>query len=167
MLENLKKSIEELQNLKEFKDFKKKNSDAYLASCVMIIDEKKVGDWQVDFYIPKKHKLMTFLLKEPVECKGEDNIFQKEKTPIKELKLENIGINIEKALDILEDLRKKSYKGDFPNKTIAVLQIVDDKPVWNLTLLTTTLKVLNVKLDAVTGKIISEKIENFLQFKAS
>lgn len=167
MIAELKKAVKDVQKVKEFKDFKKKNPKAYLASCVVIVDGKKVGDWQIDFYQPSKHKMATFIVKDVVEFKGEDNIFQKEKAEVKELKLDDVKVGFDKMLKLLEDFRKKNYSGDFPNKTIIVLQTIEDYPVWNLTLLTATLKVLNVKLSAVDGKVISDHIENFLSFKAS
>lgn len=167
MVAELKRALKNLQKVKEFKDFKKKNPKAYLASCVVVIDDKKVGDWQIDFYLPKKHKMATFVVKDIVEFKGEDDIFQKEKAEVKGLRLDDVKIGFDKMLKLLEGFRKKDYSGDFPNKTIAVLQTIEDYPVWNLTLLTATLKVLNVKINAVDGKVISDNIENFLSFKAS
>lgn len=167
MTEELKKAIKELQKFKAFKEFKKKNPRAYLASCVTIIDGKNIGDWQLDYYQPKKHKMTTFIIKDKIELKGEDDIFQKEKKEIKELHLKGMKISLEKALEILEGLRKKKYEGDSPNKIIAVLQMLEDKAVWNLTLLTTTLKILNVKLSAGNGTVLEEKIENVFSLKAS
>jgi len=167
MIEKLKEGLKELKDTKEFKDFKKKNPKSYLASCVMILDEKKKGDWQVSYYQPEKHKITTFLLRNPIELKGEDDIFQKVKTKVKELKLEKVKVNLDKMIKIIEDFRKKKYPGDFPNKIIAVLQKSDDKTVWNITHLTSTLKIWNIKLDAEKGKIIEEKVENVFSLKAS
>lgn len=167
MKENLIKAVKALQKIKIFKEFKKKNPKAYLASCVTIIDGKNIGDWQLDYYQPEKHKMTTFILKDKVELKGEDDIFQKEKKEIKELHLKNMKISLEKVLEILEGLRKEKYGGDFPNKIIAVLQMLGNKAVWNLTLLTTTLKILNVKLNAGNGTVLEERIENVFSLKAS
>ena len=167
MVEKLKKFVKELQNIKEFKDFKKKNPKAYLASCIVIINDKQVGDWQVDYYQPKNNKMTTFIIKNKIELKGEDDIFQKEKTEVKELKLENVKVNLDKMLKLIEDLRKKNHPGDFPNKIIVVLQNLNDKVVWNITHLTSTLKIWNIKLDAENGKLIEEKMENVFSLKAS
>lgn len=98
---------------------------------------------------------------------NEQDIFQKEKSEVKELFFKDVKINLEKALLLLEKLRKKKYAGDFPGKVIAVLQVGEDKTVWNLTMMTATLKVLNVKLKASDGKVISDSIESFMSFKAS
>jgi len=167
MVEKLKTAIKELQKIKEFKDFKKKNPKAYLASCVVIVDGKNVGDWQVDFYIPKKHKMATFVLKDKVELKGEDDIFQKEKAEVEELELSSVKIDLNKMLKLLEDLRKEKYPGDFPNKIIVVLQKFKNNMIWNVTCLTTTLKILNVKFDAKGGNVLEDKIENVFSLKAS
>ena len=167
MVDKLKKAIKDLQNVKEFKDFKKKNPKAYLASCVVIIDGKNVGDWQVAYYQPKNNKMTTFVIKDKVEVKGEDDIFQKEKVEIKELKLNGIKLSLNEMLKQIEDLRKKNHPGDFPNKIIVVLQNLDNRIIWNVTHLTSTLKIWNIKLDAKTDELIEEKIENVLSFKSS
>lgn len=167
MVEKLKKAIKGLQKNKEFKEFKKKNPKAYLASYVVIIDGKKVGDWQIDFYQPGKHKMTTFILKEVIELKGEDDIFQKEKAEVKELKLNEVKINLNDMLKLVEEFRKEKYPGEFPDKIVAVLQNLNEKVVWNVTCLTATLKILNIKLDAKNGKVLEEKIENVFSLKAS
>jgi len=167
MVKKLKDGLEKLQKVKEFKEFKKKNHNAYLASCVIIVDGKNIGDLQIDYYIPKKHKMATFIIKEKIELKGEDDIFQKEKSKVNELKLEEIKVGLDKMLKLLEDFRKEKYSGDFPNKIIAVLQSLDGKATWNITCLTATLKILNIKLDAKTGKVLEDKLENVFSLKAS
>lgn len=167
MIEELKKTVKELQKFKAFKEFKKKNPDAYLASCVTIIEGKNIGDWQLDYYQPKKHKMTTFIVKDKIELKGEDDIFQKEKKVIEELKLDEVKVSLDAVLKLIEDFRKKKYPGDFPDKIIAVLQNIDDRIIWNVTCLTSTLKILNVKLDAREGKVLEDRIENVFSLKAS
>jgi len=167
MFDKLKKAVEELEHSEKFKEFKKENPEAYLASCVIILTGNNLSEWQVDYYLPKKHKLATFIIREQADLKGEDEIFQKEKTEIKDLRLKDVKVDLDKAMKILEKLRKKKYSGEFTNKTIVILQVLEGKIVWNMTLITSTLKVINVKINAKTGRIISEKLENLLSFRAS
>ncbi|MBU4501633.1 MAG: hypothetical protein KKA79_03515 [Nanoarchaeota archaeon] len=167
MIKKLKKSLKTLKETKEFKKFKEDNPDSYLASCVIIINDKEPGDWQVDYYQPKKHKMTTFILKEKIELSGEDDIFQKHKSEVKELNVEKVKINLNKMLNTIEDLRKEKYPGEYPNKIIAVLQNQDGKIMWNITHLTSTLKIWNIKLDAEKGKVVEEKLENVFSMKAS
>ena len=166
MVDELKKLVKELEVSKEFKSFKKDNPDAYLASCVIIVEGKNFGEWQIDYYLPEKHKMTSFVMKEPLQVLNEQDIFQKEKVKVKELELKDVKVGLKKALSLLEAFRKKKYETEFPGKVIVVLQVLEDGPVWNLTLLTATLKVLNVKMDAINGKVSSDTIESFLQFKA-
>ena len=167
MIEKLKKAVKKLQDAQEFKNFKKKNPGAYLVSCIIITDGKKTGDWQVDYYQPKKHKITTFILEDELWLKREDDIFQKEKTGLKELKLNKVKISMDEMLELMEKLRKKKYPGDCPNKIISILQNLDGKTIWNVTSLTSTLKIWNIKLDAENGRVIEEKIENVFSLKPS
>ena len=68
---------------------------------------------------------------------------------------------------LISDLRKEKYPGDFPNKIIVVLQKFKNNMIWNVTCLTTTLKILNVKFDAKGGNVLEDKIENVFSLKAS
>lgn len=167
MLKKLRRAVRKLQKDKSFRDFKKVNSDAYLSSCVVIIDGKKVGDWEIDYYQPKKHKITTFVLGKNVQCKGEDDVFQKEKSDVDELKLDDVKVSFEGMLKSVEGYRKKHYAGDYPNKVIVVLQKLGDKAIWNVTHLTSTLKIWNIKLDAKDGKVVEERIENVFSLRAS
>jgi len=165
-MEELKKLVKDLEVSKEFKSFKKENSDAYLSSCVVTVKGKTSNEWQINYYLPEKNKITTFVMKNPLEIINEQDIFQKEKKEVKELEFKDIKINMKKALELLENFRKKKYKAEFPGEVIVVLQVLERCPIWNLTMLTATLKVLNVKLSAVDGEVLSDTIESFLQHRA-
>ncbi len=167
MIEELKKTLEKLKDTKRFKEFQHKNPDAYLASCMFNVSGKNISEWQVDYYLPKKHKMISFILGEPIEMKGEDDIFQKEKAKIEKLILDDVKVNVDDMLDRVEKLRKEKHPGDYSNKIFAILQILEDRLIWNVTDLTTTLKIWNIKIDAKTGEVISDKMENFMSFKGS
>lgn len=165
-MEELKKLVKGLEISKEFKSFKKDNSDAYLASCVVTVKGKTSNEWQINYYLPEKNKMTTFVMKKPLEIIKEQDIFQKEKKEVKELEFKDIKINMKKALELLESFRKKKYQTEFPGEVIVVLQVLEEGVVWNLTMLTATLKILNVKMSAVDGEVLSDTIESFLQHRA-
>lgn len=166
MLKKLRRAISKLKKDESFKGFKKDNPDAYLSSCVVITDGKNAGDWEMDYYQPKKHKITTFVLNKSVQRKGEDDVFQKEKSDVEELKLNEVKVGFDKMMGIVEDYRKKHYAGDYPAKIIVVLQRFNGRVIWNVTHLTSTLKIWNIKLDANDGKVIEERIENVFSLKA-
>ena len=146
MLESFKK----LLSSKEYKEYKKNNPDSYLTSCFIIIDKT---NWQFDFY-NKNNTITSFIINNKIEITKNQKIFQKEKTKLKELDLNKIKITLKEALKLIKT------KDNFV-KTIVILQPY----LWNITLITSTFKVLNVKIDAIKKEIISEQYESILNFK--
>ena len=147
-------SYKKLLSSNTFKDWKNKNKDSYLCSCFNIL-ENEDRNWQFDFY-NKNNTITSFIMNTTIEIDKDQEIFQKEKTELKELNLEEVKLKLSEALKLI----KTKYKDNF-FKTIAILQPY----VWNITLISSEFKILNVKIDAITKKIISEKYESVLKFK--
>jgi len=128
-----------------------KTPGKYLVSCFLLN-----GQWRVDFYSAKEHKMYTYFRENGVLRVQKDEIFQKEQGAIVELKLEKVKVPYMQALD------KVSVDAD---KFITILQVIGGKVVWNITILTAEFKVYNLKVDAETGETISEEEENIMNFK--
>ena len=58
---------------------------------------------------------------------------------------------------IISNLIDEKYNGEESTKKIIILQQFE-APTWNITYVTSAMNVLNVKIDATNGKIISEKL---------
>ena len=140
----MKELYKKLINSKIFKDWKEKNKDSFLCSYI-VIDKT-----QFDFY-NKNDTITSFMVDNNIEIKENEKIFKK--TQLKELNLENIKLKEEKALEIVN---KKYLKEKFTKKII-ILQNTGE-PFWNLTFITASLKLLNVKID-MNEKIIQETFE--------
>ena len=164
MLE-LKNALDKTKSSKEFKDWQKSHPNSYLTSFFKIIENSSNQDWQLDFYYPEKNTITSFISTPEIKILEKDSkIFQKEKTAIEELKLEQVKINLKSALNTIETLRKNKYPNEKPNKIIIVLQNIET-PLWNITYLTSTLNILHIKINAQSGKIIEEKLDSILNFK--
>ena len=122
----------------------------YLVSCFI-----QEGKWKIDFYSKDKHKIYTFEKVGDVWKAKEDDIFQKKKKVLEPLVLDKVKISYDEAV--------KKVPND--TKTITILQVIDEKIVWNFTLLTPEFKVINIKVDAITGEEISRAEGNLLNFK--
>jgi uncharacterized membrane protein YkoI len=85
-----------------------------------------------------------------------DEIFQKEKHEIEILELNKVKIHYKEAL---EHVTKSA------DRAIIILQTINSKPVWNITLLTTEFKVYNLKVDASSGEKLEESEESIMSFK--
>lgn len=159
---NLDESFKRLDASKELKDFKSKNESAFLYACFYVSD----GNWQFDFYNPKDTMITTFEVSDSVKMMPVDKAFKSDKTKISKLHIDKVKFGFEKAVDAVNKFVAKQYPGDkFFTKTIVILQNLDNKIVWNITFLTSTLKLLNVKLDASSGDVISHCVESFLSMK--
>ena len=157
----MNQDYKKLINSKEFKNWKDKNKNAYLSSCVLINDPGTKDKWSFDFYIPKKNRITTFIMDEDISMNENQKIFEQKKKKLKEVNIDEIKFNLNKVHDFIE----KEYKVK-PMKVIIVLQNLD-KLLWNISLLGTDFNLVNMKLDAKTGKLIDKSTTSMLQFKAS
>lgn len=155
MLEFFKK----LEKSKEFKSWSKENKDWFLYNCFTIID-KEEDFWQFDFYNKKLNKITSFKVSEDIEIFPEDDIFSDGKRAIKKLDLKDIKIEFN---EVSTKLRKK-HKTQGIVKEIVILQNSGGL-VWNISLLTSTMTIINTKISASTGKILEEKSESVLKFR--
>ena len=146
-----------LTNSKIFKEWKENNKKDYLSSYVSINNIP-----QFDFYNPKTDKITSFIINKEIEIKKEQNIFKSSKDKIKELNLNKIKITQEQAEKIINNLEK--YKHETFSKKIIILQNIK-VPLWNISLITDTFNILNIKINAINGNIISENYESLLNFK--
>lgn len=149
MLDSIKELIKELKNSKEFKKFQNKNPSAYLCN-ICYLDNK----WQPDYYEPEKDKITSFTKQDDEFISQESEIFRNEKTKIDELNLNEIKIDLDKA----EEIMKSKFKEEPSQKIIVLLK--EKIPIWNITYLNLRLEIINVKIDATSGKIIDEKVES-------
>lgn len=149
---NFKEIIKKIESSKEFKEYKKQNQDSFLADIFTIIKEKEDFDWQLDYYSKSKDKITSFVIKNKEIIEREEEIFRKDNSEIIKLNLNNVKIPVEKAL---EEINKKTKEK--PNEIIIVLQVINKKETWNITYLTTSFRTLNAKIDAKSGKIISQE----------
>ena len=137
----------------------------FLCNVFMMADAKELETtpWQFGFYNPKTKTMNSYKDTTPIQIESKDEkIFQEEDTPIEELKLETIEISIEEALQIAK--KKLKEKNEAADKIIIVLQ-QQKIPIWNISFLTSTFNLLNLKLNAKKKQILNEKYTSLLSFK--
>ncbi len=134
-----------LTSSKIFKDWKSENKESFL--CNFIIIENKP---QFDFY-NKDNTITSFRINNKIEIDKNQKVLKKNR--INPLKLEKIKLSKEKVMEII----KERYPKEIFNKKIIILQN-PKQPIWNITLITSSLKLLNIKID-MNEKIVSETFE--------
>lgn len=152
-----KELIETVETTEEYKTFHTIHPDYYLA-MVFSLGE----DWKVSYYSPDEDKMVTFSTN-PVKAGEPEEVFKKEDTveklAIKEVKIEIDAVN--KACDVIHAAK---YALHPITKKIIVLQNHDGL-MYNITMMTGTLAVINIKIDAKTGEVISDNVTSAMSFK--
>ncbi len=145
----LKEGLSKVQGSEAFKAYKQSAPGIYLSSVFIILLNTQIEMLQYNYYHEAGHKIAVF---DSYGKVSESGVFQKEEKKLEPLDIDAVKIDVEKAVAAAD----KSAE-----KVIAVLQMLDGKPVWNLSFLKMP-DVVNVKVDAVTGKVIEEKTEKIL-----
>ena len=160
-MEELKSLIKNVEASKEFKDVKDKLS---LCSFFSIMEKDK-GNWQVDYYNAKKDEIVSFVLDGEKVKREESKIFKEKESKLDQLNLDSVKVDAKKAFEIADKLREEKYKDDSASKKIVILQTIK-KPVWNITYLTGSLNVINIKINAVSGEIVAHNSSSALSLGA-
>lgn len=159
----LKVAVENIENSEVFKSFKEKNPEFYLAHAFTTIDNIQ-GNWLVGYYSKSKDKAVVFEADKEIKRHPEEDIFKEPDKKVEELDLKKVKISLEKALAKAENLKIEKYSAETVKKIIVILQKLETE-LYNLTLVTETFNMINVKIDANTGDVISESITSILGLK--
>ncbi len=161
---DFKQELKRLQSSNEFKEWKKTNKQSYLVHGFIMVKEDKKTAWQIGYYDKAKDRVTSFFMEDQIKISPAAEVFKKQGT-VKELDLDKIKINLDKALKIAEKEQKKHK--EVIAETIAIIQNLDIGTVWNITYLTRSLNAINSKINAINGKILHQAKTSFLQYKAS
>ena len=146
------KSIERIKNSEIYKRW---HGDEYLVNYFFMEDKETV-----DFYSKKTKKITSFKVSDTIEM-SEDNIFQKKGKDLEELEIQKVTIGRESALEQATQIKEEKLPREQVTKTIAILQ-QKSIPLWNITYITSNFNMLNIKIDARTGKTIEENVHSLL-----
>ncbi len=136
------------------------NKRIYLCSCFAIDD-----NWQYDFYDKKTKRITSFRVDDEVRLLDQDSkVFQKESVDLEKLNLNDIKVDLNEALLKVDLIKKEKAGGESINKKIIILQKIK-VPLWNISFVTSGFNILNVKINAINGNIISEKFESLFGFR--
>ena len=143
--------LKKLGKDEKFKNFIEKNPDSYFSAGFFVLDfEEKKNMHQVDYYLPKEKKMMTFTLDGKVEMKKSElhNDLIPGKIDGK------INLDLDTLKGIVEDEMKNHTVTHKLHKIIAVVQNLDGKLIWNLNCITSDMGVVKVHVDDQTHSIL-------------
>lgn len=159
MLDVIKEQISQIK-----KEHKLENH--YLASVFLMCTRKTIKEapWQIDFYNKETKNLTSFkVINDQIHKQPESEAYKHPDIKIKELEIEKVETKFEEVYDIA--LKALDKKNDDPKNIIIILQNIDNKPIWNISFITVSFSVYNIKIDAVTKETIKENYESLLNMR--
>lgn len=155
----------ELLKSEVFKSWKAENEECYLAHAFAILDPANKGEWQFGFYDNNKDVMTSFFMNENGVIKSpEAEVFKKEDSYVRELRMDVVKVDFDEAMKIAEKCQQENYKDDKPLKKIMLLQCLDLGTIWNISFFTERFNVLNIRIDAKTKKISEHKLNSMMDF---
>src|SRR3989338_4904169 len=155
---DLKQVQNEIEASLLFQNWKKEHHGYIVHFFCM--DEKEV---QVGYYDERTDSIATFVKAEEITKTEDKEIFRQEKK-IAPLDMHNVKISMKDAVQKAEAIQKQKYPGDMVSKKIMVLQTLGNIPTYNMTLITMTFKMINIRVDATTGNVLEEKMQPIMDF---
>lgn len=148
--------IKKVKTSEAFKRLAQEDPKAYLCSMFLVRDfTEKKDETQVDFYSPKRKKIVSFKVERKVEeapDKKAETINHKKFVP-KPLS-EDIKMDIDELKPVLEDEMHNREMVYEIEKILAFLNTVEGKPVWSCTGFLRGLGLLQAHLDDETASVL-------------
>ncbi len=184
--------VEAVESSSEFSAWRKANGSAYLTSLFVMVkdvarlagDSSGANEWLLSFYDAEDDTFTTFS-SHGSKMGTREQAFKKGKK-LPELDAGAVKAEIRDSIAAAEKVRSAKYKGEEAGSIIAILQplsgeeIYDGEaragsgnregkgksttPVWNITYITASYNVLNIKVDAGTCEVLSDRISGVMDF---
>ncbi len=182
----LSQLVESVEKSGEFSDWRKTNGSAYLTSLFVMVkdlarlesEDGNATEWLLSYYDEDDDTFTTFSSL-GVKRAAKEQAFKKGKT-LPMLNASVVKVDVQDSVQAAEEVRGSKYKGEGVSSLIAILQplsaeeifdgigkakkIAGPIPVWNLTYITTSYNIINVKIDAETGKVLSDRMSGVMDF---
>ena len=153
-----KDALNKLIDSKEFNKWHDENKDFFLTN--VFVNE---GDLQIGYCRHKDNKIVSFTVGNDNISKFEDDVFKRPETKSLEINIENVNVDIKDVLNIVEEARVKSYPSEDITKKIVILHNSKEGEIWNITLITKSFNMINFKIDAKEGNVLSNTKRSLLQ----
>lgn len=146
--------------------FKNIDPDHYLVHIFRMMDANSIDDCQVGYYLKKSDKVTVFDYIDGKVTSMPPEEALKEKNYIAQLELDKVKVTMDDALAKAQSIVKDNYPAHLLSKAIVLLQKIPEYgQIWNITVITHTFQVINIKINAETSQVITHNMESLLQWK--
>lgn len=155
-----RQTVSQAEATGDYLGWKKENPSAYLTSVFAMFSEDHEKEWLVNYYNPENSAITSFSV---AGKRNSEEAFKKGES-IHELKLAEVKIGEPEAMERAKKELTEKHPGNIAQKTVVVLQKPESVAVWNVTFITSSFKVVNVKISAAEGEIVSSSASSVSDF---
>ncbi len=156
----LKEKYNKLVKTEMYKEFIEHNPDYKLSHFFLVSESNNFVDEQIGFYSGTTDKVVSFDLIKHAVSKPENAAKKSGKIPV--FKIDKVGVDINEVLKICKELTDKEYSQHGTTKHICILQILKKVLTWNITIVTNTLHMINIKIDATSSKVLTHSAQSLM-----
>ena len=153
-------TINRLKESSVYKEWRKGHKESYLVHCFVMLEGKQKSEWQIGFYIKEHDKIVTFFVGHEIKASPESEILKEDTIILRELDINKVKVDIDKAIEAAIEYQQATYPKEKAQKTIVILQNLEEGIVYNMTLVTGAFNMLNIKVSAEDGSIVSHKLNS-------
>ena len=156
-------AYDNLQDDFKFKQYMKEYSNSKLSHFFTMVENNIKQDWQIGYYDERSNLVGQFtisskeIIQEPLQ-----EPFKRPEDKVGQLDLNKVKITYEEAMEKANETLKE-YPKAISTKIIVLLQNIDNLDVWNVTFMTADVSVINIKINATDGNVISHNKQSLIQ----
>ncbi len=158
----LREILKKVENSDEYKQWKDNNK--YLVHFFIMLEDKAEIDqlnnkeWQVGYYDKTNDMITVFNCGEKITINPESEVFKSE-TTILPLDLKKISLSPREAVKEALTLAETVYNHKDISQIIILLQHLPIGQIWNITLVTKSYEIINIRINTSTTDVISHSCE--------
>jgi len=158
----IKEKLNMLKKSEMYKEFIEHNPNYELSNIFVVEESDSFIDFQIGFYSKQDKKVVSFDILNHKSSEPQDPFNKGEDVPL--LEINKVTKDISSALNDVKSILKEKYSAHNPTKYICIVQKIDSNIIWNITVVTSTLHIIHIKINAVTGEVISDSAQAIMSF---
>ena len=158
--------LKKVESSSVFVSWRPDNKEAYLANIFALFDvDKQPGEWSFGYYDARADRMTVFVVASDVTVNPPSEVFKKGDV-VNRLDIDEVKVDFMDAMKTAGEFCRKNFSADAPQKFIVSLQKLVSN-VWNISIITSTYKMVNIHVDSVSGKVVHSSATPLFKFMKS
>lgn len=158
----IREKLDKVTQSSIYQGWKQQNADAFLAHLFFSSDDPE--HMNAGFYLPKADRMKVFSVNGGVQESADEEILKQPDAEIEPLDPDQVQIDGSQAVVQVTAHLGETCPQDHLLKYFVILQSIG-RPLYNITFFTSTMHIINIRIDARTGEVISEKRFSMKEFQ--